>query len=711
MASEYEDFALAIQAHDRAVAGLGMDVWCGTEPTFTDRFSEAPEWTNTALGGDKEARARLLVRRLRQRLGGLVLRTIGRQYPGEDRARWNYGIYARRDGTPVWDGPPDPMQLEEQAFPGDAWEAQAFQEALVNALGRRGLVATGFSSADGTLRVRFHWDLPPPLVRDDDPRLHCPSIHARSIDLAGLRDPLAEAGIGLLVLDTLCEGDRSTPRIELPAFDSPERFAQALAAIGEASNQMGLPALILRGHPPPVNDHVQWTTITPDPAVIEVNMAPYSDIASLLAAKQGLYQAAGEVGLAPYRLQYNGAVADSGGGGQITLGGPSPAASPFLLHPELLPALVRYCNHHPALSYLFAHDYLGGAGQAVRADERGPDALYELRLALALLAGGTTPTPEKIGSGLAQFMTDNCGNSHRAELNIEKLWNPLLPGRGRSGLVEFRAFRMQHSPERAAALAALLRSVVAMLAARGFGAPLRDWGEELHERFALPFFLSRDLESIFVDLELAGTGLAPALAENLLQCDGFRDWASLEHEGCTLRVRRALEFWPLVGDAGTQERGDSRLIDSSTARIELCLRPTAPDTEEPSRWQVALDGMRLPLRQERDASGPAGVLALRYRGFVPYRGLHPALGKQGPLQLILFNPDRDQAVKITLHEWRPDNTAYPGLPPDLSDARERRRERCVVEPAPVPRPEALGSPPPGACTPYTVDLRWPRPVD
>ena len=32
----------------------------------------------------------------------------------------------------------------------------------------------------------------------------------------------------------------------------------------------------------------------------------------------------------PYRLYFNGTVADSGGGGQITLGGPTPQDSPFL---------------------------------------------------------------------------------------------------------------------------------------------------------------------------------------------------------------------------------------------------------------------------------------------------------------------------------------------------------------------------------------------
>lgn len=49
--------------------------------------------------------------------------------------------------------------------------------------------------------------------------------------------------------------------------------------------------------------------------------APSADASDFLARRREIDAAAAAIGLAPCRLYFNGAVADSGGGGQITLGG------------------------------------------------------------------------------------------------------------------------------------------------------------------------------------------------------------------------------------------------------------------------------------------------------------------------------------------------------------------------------------------------------
>ena len=109
--------------------------------------------------------------------------------------------------------------------------------------------------------------------------------------------------------------------------------------------------------------------MTPDPAVIEANLAPASSLDAFYLSNAALFAAAEDLGLCPYRLHYNGGEADSGGGGQLTLGGPSAELSPFFVEPHLLPRLVRYFNRHPSLSYWQAPDSIGSGSQAPRADE------------------------------------------------------------------------------------------------------------------------------------------------------------------------------------------------------------------------------------------------------------------------------------------------------------------------------------------------------
>ncbi|MEJ2576694.1 MAG: transglutaminase family protein [Gammaproteobacteria bacterium] len=704
-----EGFWQDIADHDAAVARVGIPVWIGAEPTFTCRRSESPQWLFEALGEEKLERAAALTRELRsQQPGSVVLRSLGRQYAGEPRPRWSLGRYGRRDGRPVWSGPPDPLDHDLPVAPLRPDQLERCWRLLEAACGSAGWSVCGFAVAeDDSLRLLVRTDgrhvVPEPA---SDPRLRRPAAHVAPIPRSGLNDELAAEGYGLLTLRA--EGEAGTGQfasLELPVFGAVGEFLDCLALVGVAASEAGLPALVIRGFPPPVDDSVVWTTVTPDPAVVEVNLAPQADTASFTARMVELYALAERVGLSPYRLQYTGVVSDSGGGGQFTLGGPTALASPFFRAPALLPRWVRYLNHHPSLSYWFATDYVGSASQSPRADESAPERLEELELALASLARTPAPEPQALWETLAPFLADPAGNAHRSELNIEKLWNPYLPERGCLGLVEFRAFRMPRTPRRAGAIAALLRALTAMLMEHDPAPGLIRWGRDLRDRFALPLFLRQDLRAVLDDLAGVDLGLGETLSRELLEDVHWPVWTVRLGE-VELVVERAVEFWPLVGDVASQEAGGSRAVDSSTSRLQVVLRAVAGAGLALEDFELGVAGCRLPLRWVPGSEGSLAVAGLRYREFSPGRGLHPGIAPLGPVELSLRSLRSGQGVRAVLHAWRPGGNAYDGLPEDLDEAARRRSERWEVTPLETRPAAPLPEAPPAACSGYTVDLRW-----
>ena len=693
----------AIHDHDEAVARAGLEIWVGAEPTFTDRGSTDPAWLVDALGADKEERARKLLADLRDALvraslhprfaslsesmqngpppsaRGIVLRTVGRRYPGEEVPRWSYGLFCLRDGAPLWDGPRDPL---EEAADGreDAEASLRLRDALVEVLRAEGRTVTAFAvEAALPHRLVFRTDGAEALAdAEEDPRLARASFHTPPKDEVAPVDALAGEGDYLVCMGAEPDAP-GVVRVELPGLPDVSSFVALLQDLREAARRAEQKALVLAGAPPPVNPSAAWTTVTPDPGVIEVNMAPAPTVSTFYEWMKELHAAAARHDLAPERYWYNGAVADSGGGGHLTLGASTPERSPFFVRPRLLPALIAYLNHHPCLSYLFAVDSLGSSSQSPRPDEVVRESFDELSVALSLLARLERPTPEQLWAALSPFLADRFGNVHRTEVNIEKLWNPYMPGRGKWGVVELRALRMPQSPERAAALAALFRAVAAMLAQSTDVPGLMDWGATLHDRYALPFFLERDLESVLADLDAANLGLGEPLAELLRESD-HRVIGVAALDGARLVVRRAIEFWPLVGDPSTQEVRTARLIDSSTRRLELALRVEPGQSEDQlSDWRVSVAGVAAPLSLEHDSEGAALVLGVRFRAFTPTPGLHPSLREQLPLALTVHRRGDEGAFRITLHDWVPGGGTYDGLPADADEARRRREERFVVE--------------------------------
>jgi uncharacterized protein (DUF2126 family) len=707
---EGPEFKQIIKAQDDLISAAGVDVWVGMEPTFTRRFAETPQWLSEALGSEKLDYAYKLLAQVCQRQpGGVVLHTLGRQYAGEDRPRWSIGYYQARRQQFSWEGPPDPF-VQAPAATDHVIDIQSFWQALHSALQAQGWQATGFSvKTDLTYRLLFRVDgQQVDTDLDAKPALARASVHDQEIPLEGLVDELAQDGDFLLCLGTFAleadHPDEAGVLIELPALPAVPLFLQLLQAITQATQATAMPAVIMQGFPPPVDASIAWTTITPDPAVIEINQAPEPDAVGFFARCELFYAVAKNVDLLPYRLQYNGVVSDSGGGGQFTLGGTQPLSSPFIQYPHLLPRLIRYFNAHPALSYWFAPPSIGSSSQSPRVDEGLREAFRELTIALEQLEKIENPSAEFIWRSLSPFLVDPSGNPHRSELNIEKLWNPYLPDRGCLGLVEFRAFSMSRSAECATAIAVLLRSIVAMLSREDKVSELVDYDTDLHNKYALPFYLQQDLLAVFRELAQSALPLHETLQSLLLQ-EPVRFIGKAVFHDCYIKLHQALEFWPLVGDVASQERGGSRLIDASTTRLQITLGMETHNPLQLDGWEVWVDGYRIPLHEEQDQHGPLKLSAVRYRHFQPIIGLHPGIAARNRLSFILAHHGLHEALEVTYHEWQPQGLAYTGLPEDMAEADRRRSERFTTRVIPVDDHAQVKTPPPTAVTDYCVDLR------
>ncbi|WP_147125279.1 DUF2126 domain-containing protein [Shimia ponticola] len=477
----------------------------------------------------------------------------------------------------------------------------------------------------------------------------------------------------------------------LPPMHNAEGYLSLLNAVEDTARALGQPVHV-EGYTPPSDARLNVIKVTPDPGVIEINIHPAHSFAEQAAVTEALYEEARAIGLDTSTFQIDGRVVGSGGGNHIVMGGETPADSPFLRRPDLLGSIIRFWQNHPSLSYLFSGMFVGPTSQAPRLDEARHDSLYEMEIALEQMTRQADCPPWLVDRLFRNLLIDVTGNTHRAEICIDKLYSPDGPA-GRLGLIEFRGFEMPPHPRMAVAQNLVLRALIARFWEKPYDGPLIRWGTELHDRYLLPHYLAQDFAAVLGDLSgHFRLKFDPEWFDAQLSFR-FPLAGTVDVAGAHLELRNAIEPWPTLGEEGAIG-GTTRFVDSSMERLQLRI------TGLPQGVVPTVNGVEIPMH----GTDQGLIAGIKFRAWWPAHCLHPTIPPHAPLTFDLVDQKtRHSLGGCTYHVAHEGGRAHETRPINELEAEGRRLARFTQFHTPgeitirqIPRQGEF---------PHTLDLR------
>jgi len=508
---------------------------------------------------------------------------------------------------------------------------------------------------------------------------------------------LLDAPAGL-VRTALCVEPRGGQLyVFLPPVHGLSHYLELIASVESVAGELKMP-VVIEGYEPPHDSALQHFRITPDPGVIEVNVHPAHNWQELNEIIGTVYEEAYKGRLVADKFLIDGRRVGTGGGNHIIAGGATPADSPFLRRPDLLRSFITFWQNHPSLSYLFSAMFIGPTSQFPRVDEARMDSLYDLDIAFSEMSRMEEPPLWMVDRLLRNLMVDVTGNTHRAEICIDKLYSP-DGDRGRLGLLELRGFEMSPHPRMNLVQALLVRTLIAHFWKTPYREPLVRWGTRLHDQFMLPHFVWEDFQDVLYPLQAAGYPFKAEWFEPFLEFR-FPKYGRVQVGPFNLELSMALEPWPVLGEEATRG-GVSRSVDSAMERLQIRV-----ENWNDAHYAVSCNGLRVPLKP----TGQPGVYVagVRFKAWSPASSLHPTIPAQGPLIFDVVDLRYGRSIGgCTYHVGHPGGRNYESIPLNENEAQGRRLSRFQAmghTPGPQEAPKQISNPE----FPCTLDLRFKR---